>query len=317
MKTAALLPMHDDPLSLRFWLANYEAVWAGEVDELIVLISGPGADDVPAKGTNVRVIRHPGYIIHTGNALEELVASTDADILMFCEDDAYIRTPGVVSAHLAAIANDECDVIGSPREPCSEELAKVSRNLFGTNSVGADSGNGLWPCFLFIRHSTLAQTNGKIGPRLYKQGEYVAGLDYVVTEETASDETFVGTSWQLRANGARIRLVPQFRSEGAWLFDPEDPPWFHVGSLSAGSGLSRGMVDGDERLVIAHMAANPQEFARRISWWRRFADTAPPSAVRTLYAATLDRLIVAAGIRENEIAHRTHLFDALINWSVA
>jgi hypothetical protein len=312
VKTAALLPIHDDPLSLRFWLANYEAVWAGEVDELVVLISGPGADDVPCEGTNVRVIRRPGYIIHTGDALEELVKSTDADVLMFCEDDAYIRTPGVVSTMLGQILNDECDVIGSPREPASAELIGVSRQKFGDAQVGPDHGNALWPCFLFIRRSTLEQTNGKIGPTLYQRGDYVPGLDYTVTEATASDETFVGTCWQLRANKARFRYHAQHRlGDGT---EMETAPWFHVGSLSSGAGLSRGALDGDEATNLAHIANWPDEFIRRISWWRRFADTAPPSKVKTTYSGALDYLMAASGIKPSTIENATHMADKLVTW---
>ncbi len=317
MKTAALLPIHDDPLSLRFWLANYEAVWASEVDELVILISGPGAADVPAEGTNVRVIRHPGHIIHTGDALEELVKSTDADILMFCEDDAYIRRSGEVSACIAMIANDQCDVIGSPREPASEELIWVSRAKFGNVQLGEDRGNALWPCFLFIRRSTLEQTNGKIGPTLYQRGDYVPGLDYTVLQETASDETFVGTCWQLRENGARIEYVPQYRVNEGWLPSAEtiNPPWFHVGSLSSGAGLSRGALEGDEATNVAHIATAPHEFVRRISWWRRFVDTAPPSKVRTIYSDALDHLVAVAKISADAIAEHTRLSDPLVNWT--
>ena len=315
MKSAALLPIHDDPLSLRFWLEHYEAVWAGEVDELIILISGPGADKVPAAGANVRVIRHTvPYIIHTGKALEELVASTDADILMFCEDDAYIRRRGVISSHIASIAADECDVIGSPREPCSEELWQVSRGKFGAHAAGLDEGNALWPCFLFIRASTLAETNGKISPTLYERGEYVAGLDYTVQGETASDETFVGTSWQLRANGARIRLVEQHRL-GEGMRD-DDPPWFHVGSLSSGAGLSRGALEGDEATNLAHITSNTQEFLRRMAWWWRFAESAPPSDVRTVYSDALAHLIDAAGMREKDVRRSAATYDNLVSWTV-
>lgn len=318
MKTAALLPIHDDPLSLRFWLANYEAVWKDEVDELVILISGPGAADVPAEGTNVRVIRHPGHIIHTGDALEELVAATDADILMFCEDDAYVRTPGAVAGCIAKIASGEADVIGSPREPASEELIWVSHAKFGGRvHLDEDFGNAVWPCFAFVRRSTLEQTNGKIGPTAYVKGDYVPGLDYTVQQETASDETFVGTCWQMRANGARFMYVRQYRINDPMLHDlaATNPPWFHVGSLSSGAGLSRGALDGDEQTNLAHIATNPSEFIRRISWWRRFADSAPPSKVRNVYSKALDHLVDAAKLDHGAIAERTRLFDSLVSWT--
>ncbi len=60
MKRAALMPAMDDGFSIAYWMANFRT-WADQVDELIVLTSGPSAETSPIEGPNVRVVPGQTY----------------------------------------------------------------------------------------------------------------------------------------------------------------------------------------------------------------------------------------------------------------
>ncbi len=88
MTTAALLPTPGDPLLAKYWIRNYEQVWKGEVDELLVLVNGNTESVKMYEQTGARVILNPDRMGH-GEALDVLVCNIDADKVVFIEDDAF------------------------------------------------------------------------------------------------------------------------------------------------------------------------------------------------------------------------------------
>ncbi len=287
MTSAALLPVMDDGFSIAYWMRNYRT-WADEVDELLVLTSGPSAETSPIEGANVRVIRcAPGWVQH-GEAIRLLLADTDADRILLCEEDAYVRHSGVIARHLRML--DDWDVVASPRDGGSGELLARAHKRWGECRQGDEQGTGFWPAFGFFRRETLEATDLMFEPRRWKKGQLIPGLRMRAPHDDVSDETMVSLSWQIRDAGARIQLVDQYRTTDHWLMRkwlPADPPWFHVGSLSSGAGLYNGV----QRNTEEHVRQYAWDFARRISWWRRFADLADPEDPRLpRYRELLDEL---------------------------
>src|SRR5687767_5934940 len=95
---AALLPTPGDPFMLAYWLRNFET-WADHVDKLVVLVNGfdPADHDelrrlIVNHGTpaTVKAQFSERRMGHDG-ALRWLLENTEADHVVLCEDDAYVR----------------------------------------------------------------------------------------------------------------------------------------------------------------------------------------------------------------------------------
>lgn len=315
VRRAALLPTPGDPFMFGYWLRNFET-WAREVDELHVLVNGQADEEVLAyidrlataaafrAGHELFSFRHVDRLLGHGEALALLLEQTDAELVVFLEDDAWVRRPGSVALQFERIRQGQADVIGSPRGCASSELINLAWARWPESefSSSGDSGHGLWPCFLFARRADLLATDRRFEALLWPAGELVPGLDHVSAEATSAD-TFVSVSWQLRAAGKRVLHVPQFRIAttdflAEWML--LNPEWFHAGSLSTGYGVSFADEAGRTTLDILQQAATGHpEWARRIFWWERFQQTAddalPEQQAR--YRAELDRIIGLTGAR--------------------
>src|SRR5439155_9908952 len=108
---AALLPTPGNPAMLAYWLRNFET-WREHVDELLVLVNG-GSVDIPSD-PKIRIVQMPMRVGHD-NAIRWLLENTDADHVVLCEDDAYVRYPEGVNRAFSAIELGRCDIVGSPR----------------------------------------------------------------------------------------------------------------------------------------------------------------------------------------------------------
>ena len=283
----ALLPTPGDPLQLAYWRRNFERVWAAEVDDLAVLTSRQDH----------------------GFAIGHLLASTDAEYVMLCEDDAYVRRPGAVDAAFARIESGECDVIGSPRGSASAALIEAAGRSFPllTASETGESGHALWPCFLFARRSDLLATDRHFGARNWAIGEEVLGL---TAAAPMSADTFVSTSWQLRT--LNVCPVGQYRAtDAAQVANWSAAPWFHVGSLSTGWGMSFGPGITPVPLIGQDIL----ELERRASWWWRFWRTAPDGVERDEYGEGLRALIVAWGLDQSRIEGWERTYQPFVTWN--
>ena len=76
--------------------------------------------------------------------------NTNADYIVMCEDDAYVRHPDAVAGAFGRIENGHTDIIGSPRH---EDYVTSPLQEWGpyTPGVLAELRHGLWPAFLFIK----------------------------------------------------------------------------------------------------------------------------------------------------------------------
>jgi hypothetical protein len=273
-----------DPFLTAYWLRNYET-WRGEVDQLVIGLIDPGEEvqaHIAALAPDARIVTIHRRMPH-GRVMELLLSETDADEILFVEDDAYVRHPGVVDAAFRALA--DVDVVGTLRGPDIIDGVEFSHLL---------------PCFLFARRETLA------------------GLDFGTANgsDGIHRDTFGMASFALRDKRLDVRkpyLIPykvparpQFES---WITD--DPPWFHVGGLSMGYGGWLGNDIGQE----PYGEDLGWDLACRIAWWERcLAETDGLPGPRARYRAALDGLIDRQQVGRTEIAAWHAAFEPWVTW---
>lgn len=276
MRTAALLPTPGDPLLARYWVRNYEQVWRGEVDDLIVLCNG-GRADYP--GTVVNVDRMLGH----GQAMRDLLHATDADVVVYVEDDAFVREPGAIRSRLERAYQGE--VIGCPRGGMDPAIAEAATEKWGP-VVGPDgsSGHGLWPAFLFARRDALMATDRRFESTTWQTGERVSGLGYRVPRPMTTD-TMTSVAFQLRAQGP-ITLDVNHKELDQKVLPAHGAPYFHAGGLS---NDPHSMRDG-----IPPESNEGRDWAHRFWWWRRIGHDYDP--------------------RGQDVDHWTPIVEPWINW---
>ncbi|MDP3972350.1 MAG: hypothetical protein Q8P61_05490 [Candidatus Nanopelagicales bacterium] len=323
MTRAAILPAGPDPFLLAYWFRNFARVWSSEVDELHVLVCGqadPTAQEYivdralavsnPGLSVNIRFLKQR---LDHGQALGLLMDRVTADHVVFLEDDAYVRRTGEIAARFHRLENG-VDVIGGPRGNASMEIIAAAETRFGevwTASSG-ESGHALWPCFLFARRDVLEATDRHYGARNWTTGEMVGGLNLTARSPLSAD-TFGSATYQLRANKARIEVESQYRITNTnqmreWV---TDAPWFHVGSLSSGYGN----VLGDDAGSLSTNEYEGADWARRLSWWERFARTADglPDHLAH-YRAEIASYVERARIGRSDIDGWTQAYQGWITW---
>lgn len=273
MKTAALLPTPGDPLVARYWLRNYEQIWRGEVDELLVLINGNSstADFFRSAGARVFVENHR---MGHGEALDQLLKETDADRIVLVEDDAYVRFPGSIRATLDSL--QPAEAIGCPRGGMDPAIYAAATEKWGEiNGPNGSSGPGLWPCFLFAATSDLRRC-GTMAAKSWQAGETIPGLGYTCPSSMTTD-TMTAAAFVLRTL-CTIRHAPQYKEQ--WQKTCTGPElWFHVGGLSTDIGSGRPDIGMDN--------LEGRDWSHRLWWLRRMghdvAEHAQRMAVRPDY----------------------------------
>ena len=311
---AALLPTPGHPQMLAYWLRNF-ATWRNEVDELIVYVNGARPEDVAACWRMVteaggRFISSPDTAGHDG-AMLRLLRETKADLIVLCEDDAYVRRPGSVEAAFARIQNGETDIVGSPR---GEDYITSPVADWGPYRPGAlrELRHGLWPAFLFARRADLLATDRFFGDRGFPRGGQIPGWGYVspdacayigIGAEFVHLDTFFATTFQLRNAGARTELVHHVRvydaaATEAWL--AEDPPWFHVTNLST----LWEVLAGTPPEKLPDWAPGGGLWTRRVAWWQRTG-------------INLEAFISRADIDRDELRRWHERFAPWVTWEEA
>lgn len=267
MTTAALLPTPGDPLLARYWCRNYDQKWRGEVDELLVLVNGQHPEEAAAiyrdhGATAFLVDRRLGH----GQAMRDLLDATDAEVVVYVEDDAFVREPGAIEDRLR-IARDGF-VIGCPRGGMDPAIAAAATRKWG-EIVGPDgsSGHGLWPAFLFARTDTLRATHRRFESTTWWTGEKIPGLDYTVPSPMTTD-TMTAIAFELR-DKSPILLDVNYKEMNQKDFPAHGwVPWFHAGGLSNDPDAMR---DG-----IPPESNEGRDWAHRFWWWRRIGHDYDP-----------------------------------------
>ena len=311
---AALLPTPGNPEMLAYWLRNYET-WRDEVDELIVFVNGATPEDVARDWRMVteaggRFLSQPNTAGHDG-AMLRLLEETGGDLVVLCEDDAYVRRPGAVRAAFHLIESGDADIVGSPRH---EDYITSPLADWGHYQPGdlRELRNGLWPAFLFVRRRDLMATDRWFGDRGFPRGGTIPGWGYVspdacayvgIGAEFVHLDTFFATTFQLRNAGLRTELVHHVRvydaaATEAWVAD--DPPWFHVTNLST----LPGVLAGARPETLPDYAPGGGLWTRRLAWWQRCGIDVSSFLART-------------DIPQGELDRWNRRFDPWVTWREA
>jgi hypothetical protein len=332
---AALLPTPGDPFLLSYWLRNL-ATWRDYVDEVIVCVNGQSNPDVVAYDRRIieeaggRMIYSEQTLGHDG-AMLRLLEETRADVVVLCEDDAYVRHPSEVLLAFDKIEVGYADIVGSPRH---EDYAGQAME-WGPYVAGdlAELRHGLWPAFLFARRSDLLNTDQKFGDRGFPRGGAIPGWGPVTAEacdfigiaaEFVHLDTFFATTFQLRAKGLRVDLQHHVRLYDAkatedWL--AEDPPWFHVTNLSTISYVVPNAHTPGSHIYpveeIPDCGPGGGLWTRRVAWWQRTWLRADDEAREALpgYLDHLERFIEATGMSEDDLAGWAERFEPWVTWN--
>jgi len=298
---AALLPTPGNPHMLRYWLANFET-WREHVDELLVYINGGDPADHEesfdlATDAGAKVVATDWSAGHAG-ALLALVQGTEADNVVLCEDDAYVRWPASVREAFDDAENGLA--VGSPRH----EDYHGHTVAFPPYTPGdfSEMRRGLWPTFLFIKRQHLFDTDRNFSDMRWTIGSHIEGwgdvtrelCEYVgVAAEYVHLDTFFGTTFQLRAKGLRTRLVHHVRLFDAAAADNWEPgPWFHVTGLST----LQDALSFDGSTFLPDLDEHGGLWTRRVAWWRRVG-------------IDMSEFIRLVGIREDDLAAWDRRFD--------
>jgi hypothetical protein len=309
---AALLPTPGNPEMLAYWLRNYET-WRYAVDELLVVVNSPDGTKDAARAVldaGGRCVEVPDTIGHDGAILTALY-KTKADLIVLCEDDAYVRRPEAVAAAFARIETGATDLVGSPRH---EDYVTSPFQEWGPYTPGdlAELRHGLWPAFLFARRADLLATDRIFGDRGWPRGGRIPGwgpvtaetCDYIgIGAEFVHLDTLFGTTFQLRAAGLRTDLVHHVR-----VYDPaateewvkEDPPWFHVTNLST----LPAVLAGDAPETLPDYGPGGGLWTRRLAWWQRTG-------------IDISRFLARTDIRQEELDRWNRRFDPWVTWREA
>lgn len=281
---AALLPCMGDPFITAYWLRNYET-WQSEVDQLVIGLINPGADvrsHITALAPHAKIVDIPTRRPH-GQVMNTLLGETTADEVMFIEDDAYIRHPGVVDAAFKALS--DFDVVGTLRNDDEYKGDKFAHIL---------------PCFLFARRDTL--------DGLWFEASL--GADDIWRD------TFGNASYTLRHKRLDVREGYRIEYKGAsrptfdkWI--KKNPPWFHVGGLSMGYGVWLG----DDVGQPPYGDDLGWDMAPRVAWWERcLSQTQGMESQRDRYQQALTRLVEQREVSRPEIDAWHKTFDKWVTW---
>lgn len=311
---AALLPAGPDPYLLAYWLRNY-ATWADAVDHLAITVCGQTDPEVRAYvKTLVAAAPHADVTFldertDHGLVLAGLIAQSPADLVVLCEDDAFVQRPSVMAECFARL--DNVDVVGTARVYGSRELFMRAAELWGTPWAFS-------PAFLFARTAHLRSVGqdgygySPYSGTRWEPGERIASLG-MTAKTTLAVDTFGSATFQLLAMGVRYELRDAYRSEEA----RPDGPWFHVGSLSDGYGYSFLGPDSQREASVENARTDPRDWYKRIAWWSRvlaMRNDGPPD-LRRRYREAIAAFSQDAGLAGDLIARAAAAIPPLVTWA--
>lgn len=307
-----------DPFLDAYWLRNY-ATWKHTVDELRVIVCGQhdrGLRDFIAD----RIAEVGGEVVEFAPALDHGVAigrameTITADLVMLCEEDAFVRDPAKVDESFARIERGEVDVVGCPRSTGTPGIIDFGNQRFGelVASTG-EAGPIFWPCFLFARRADLERTDRNYS--VWGGPPGVQAFGHTFDQEQAMD-TFGWASLQLRENGARVHVEPNYRADLAAMGGWPNPGWFHVGSMSTGYGMYI-CGPGAHKAGLWQNLRNSDltDWCKRVAFWELLAERSTDLPERRAeYAESVAELVRETGMDRGTIDRWKGEFARLINW---
>jgi hypothetical protein len=317
MTRAAVLVCGADPFVTAYWLRHY-LTWADQVDTLRLIVCGQDdpilreyiAGAIAAVPNAVLVDFAP--VLDHGVALRRVMETTTEDVVMLCEDDAFVCRPSAVGEQFEMIERGDTDLVGCPRGTATAPLVSWANSRYGELKapVTGEAGPLFWPCFLWAKRADLKRTDRHYGAIGWEPGATILGQTY---EERQSADTFGWSSLQLREMGLRITVQPNFRADLRAMPAWQNVPWFHAGGLSTGWGM---YVMGPPVHDVTHMRGTDlTDWTKRMAWWQKLAEIGDDLAdLRPAYRASIAKLATDTGMDMAQVEEWRAAFQRLITW---
>lgn len=338
---AALLPFAGDPVLITFWWQFFVDVWADEVDELRAYLCYADAREEYVEYIDNLINPHPKAIFEHkdisgyGWGQKPLTEDTDAEYLVYLEDDAFIYKNGALDEQFRKLEDGTYDIIGSPRISVDMDIHEAQMKKYGLKEEGYDYGANFWPNFFFATKDIIMKTDMHFGGKEWHKGDYIEELDYTVQKETAGADTQSWVSIQLRALTDKIGIIPQYkayphideqlRQANEWTFSP-NAKWIHAGSIS--SGIMMYLRDEDN-VPLGQPSSGPveiepltedhekQDFAMRIAWWQIALEQSRDrlqelEGYADKYYLAIERLIYDLGADKDLIENKKKMYEEVM-----
>jgi len=209
--TSLLLPTPGDPLILDTWLRNYKK-YEHLIDECIICINGVSVP-VDILINNLHLVNYwnsisknyskikvffSHYLNDHGLALKLLYERSIGDIIFLMEDDNYILDIHFLENCIKKVKSREYDIVGVPRNSCSEEITQQVEFIFNRKSPS------FWPTHFIVTRELLDKTDINFETRVYNANCCIKELNnYIPTNKLVSD-TMVYLSLQLINKSRKI-----------------------------------------------------------------------------------------------------------------
>ena len=318
MSRAAVLVGGPDPFLDAEWLRNF-ATWRHTVDALYVIICGQ-YDSELRDYVAARVEAVGGHLtefapaLDHGVAIGRVMAHVTQDLVMLCEEDAFVREPAAIHEAFGRIERGEVDVVACPRSTGTPGVIAFGNDRFGQLvAVTGEAGPIFWPCFLFAKRADLERTDRNYSVWGVPPGSVVMGQRF--DAEQAMD-TFGWASLQLRENGARVHTAANYRADRAKMDEWGLSPWFHVGSMSTGYGMYICGPGAHKLGLWASLRGSDlNDWAKRVAFWEILAERAPDMPERRAeYAESVAELARETAMSRGDIDDWKAKFVRLVNW---
>lgn len=217
MKTIAAQVIAGNPLTFNFYIKNFYNKWESHIDKLYIqLDTSPNSlvdlfpeikrffydicsysnkivitehDTCPSKFIYKKINYVPNSTIRgqqtwTGACMRQALDSSNEDIMFFMHDDCFITDSSILKSNLEDIKSNKFDMIVASSTCLSPKLRNIALDKFSflKNIVSAESV-GLTTSYFIANRSDLLNTQLNFDGQLYKKGDIISGLDYVVEEE--------------------------------------------------------------------------------------------------------------------------------------
>lgn len=327
MSRAVFLSSGGDPFISMLVLKLFQERWYNEVDKFYICYNNHSG--VPLEVAQefisraiaepkVELIYHPRGI-GNGMPITEMAQIAKEDLVMLLEDDGFIFESGQVDKCFQKIESDLCDVVGSPRGSCGQEVWEASAKKYNLDYSGyGDQGPNVWPNFMFVKRKDLLKTDLDFGSHTWQIGEYSKELDHTFQNINHGD-TAVWMCVQLRALGLRFQSVPQhhaspfeiddqIKEEQNWHPTQQPFKWIHGGSLSSGWGgyLSNQVPDTSNDSA-------KQEIETRVAFWTIASSVIDGfTEFKYAYQKGIESLIQNADLDRDRIGKKIGIYRALM-----
>jgi len=339
---AALLPTPGDPYITAAWLNHYKKVWKDEVDKLYIHFNSRLEDPIITYSFQLAEQAGADYSYDRqwkghGEALRVIFDRSPEDHIVFVEDDAYVRFPGIMDDCFKRVEDGRVDAVTNPRGSVGMDVMAQEQRVFGLKGDEFHKPN-FWPCFFFAHRNIFDNTDKDFACKNWYPGDVIPQLNNYEVASNQSGDTFSWMSIQLRAEGKKFFQIEDGRSttQDYWLYDmksgifanPPVAPWIHFGSTS--SGISNSLLDDDFKPLENRAGSPPtalptmpddhirDDYARRISlWylcWKHFQipESHPAAYFNKVYGDALERLIDGCQIDRDRIMRYNQIYmDAL------